>query len=382
MGKILLCLAFLFCIQKVNSQTFLSENFETISADNWQLQNLSSGGTPANAAWTIRQSPYLYGGATFSSNDASKFIMSNSDAQGLGGTTHAILRSPAFSTLGSATVFLNYFHHFTYAEDTDSAIVEVSINNTTWTKVAGYHFPGSDEGIPNSFNFRSLNISAYVANQPTVYVRFRHKALYAFYWAIDNITVTSNGSALPVKFSEFSGISKSGQNHLQWKTSTEINNSGFELERSLDGIKFAGLKFVHSKSPDGNSNSELRYEYTDANPVGGKQYYRLKQIDQDGNFTYSNIVVLKSKGRNYFSSSIFPNPVISQVNLVLHSAMQERSRLQVFDIAGRMVVDKTVQLEQGKNTIQFPAGQLKSGTYFTRFLFSDGSSVEQKFIKQ
>jgi hypothetical protein len=381
MSKILLSLACFLIINISHAQLF-SETFESPLVG-WTFQNLSVGGTPAEAAWTIRTSPYNYQGDIFSSNDNSKFIMSNSDAQGPTSTlTHAIMQSPSFSTLGASTVSLNFYHHFSFLDVTDSAVIEVSINGTTWTEVANYNESlAASEGTPVNFQFRTINISAVAANQATVYLRFRHKAVWAFYWLMDNITVTNFGS-LPVKLIDFAGQSMNNRNLLSWKTAMEVDNLGFAIERSFDGIKYEQMGFVNSKSADGNSNSQLNYQFTDLNPVGKTQYYRLKQIDQNGDFSYSNIVVLKTPGRTFLSGGIFPNPVISDVNIKVQSAVIERPKLEVFDIGGRLVASKLVQLEQGSNKISLPVQHLKAGTYFIRMVSSGGNILNDKFVKQ
>ena len=380
MSKILLFIACFFILSSARSQAF-SENFENPLVG-WTFTNLSIGGLPAEADWTIRTSPYNYGGDLFISNDNSKFIMSNSDAQGPSTITHAIMQTPSFSTIGLNNISLNFYHHFSFNDFTDSAVIEVSTNGTTWTEVANYNESlAASEGSINNFQQRSININAVAQNQATVYIRFRHKAVYAFYWMMDNITVTGSAT-LPVKLFDFTGQSINNRNVLSWKTAMEINNKGFAIERSLDGNKFDVIGFVNSKSSDGNSNSELRYQFTDANPVGKTQYYRLKQIDHNEDYSYSDIVVLKQAGRYVYSDGVYPNPVASEVNLKVHASSPARSNMEVFDMSGRLVASKFIQLETGANKVQLPVNHLKSGTYFLRFNFIDGSVLSDKFIKQ
>lgn len=176
----------------------LSSNFNS-TPTGWTTLNQSSGGTPANAAWTLRPDGYTYnfgifggGNVTFHSNDNSQFYLSNSRAQGFGGTTNTILRSPAINTVGYTTLQLDFWH--CYNDNTsDNAYVEVSTNGTTWASPTPPY--NSDRGSPNSFQHETINLSLYT-NNTTLYIRFRYSATYDYYWAIDNVTV-SGTSPIP-----------------------------------------------------------------------------------------------------------------------------------------------------------------------------------------
>ncbi|MEJ7678927.1 MAG: hypothetical protein WKG06_13945 [Segetibacter sp.] len=79
---------------------------------------------------------------------------------------------------------------------------------------------------------------------------------------------------------------------LHWATVTEQNNTGFEVQRSSDAIDFSNIGFIETKSMNGNSNVKLDYNFIDMDHYAISNYYRLKQIDKDGKYTYSHIVVL------------------------------------------------------------------------------------------
>lgn len=173
----------------------LSQNFNSGIAP-WTTTNTSAGGTPANAAWTARANNYAFmaydGNVTFSSNDASQFVLSNSDAQG-GGTTTTTLVSPAFSTVGYTGASLSFHHYYRYNSGTDDrARVEVSTNGNTWTILETY---ASIQGAPAGFIPATVNLSGYL-NQASVQVRFRYNASWDYFWAIDNVAITGT-SATP-----------------------------------------------------------------------------------------------------------------------------------------------------------------------------------------
>ncbi|WP_162846443.1 T9SS sorting signal type C domain-containing protein [Flavobacterium dankookense] len=172
------------------STTLINENFNGTPAG-WITTNNSVGGTPANAAWTLRGNNYANVRETFSSNDASQFYLSDSDAQGSATNTATILRSPSFSTVGLDSATLTFFHYYREYDATDFGYVEVSTDATNWTTLNTYN---SLQGARNGFIQATVSLDSYL-NQATVYVRFRYVAVWSWYWAIDNVVVT--GTNIP-----------------------------------------------------------------------------------------------------------------------------------------------------------------------------------------
>lgn len=175
--------------------TILSQGFNSGIAP-WTTTNTSTGGTPANAAWTARPNNYLFnaydGDVTFSSNDASQFVLSNSDAQGSGGTTATTLVSPAFSTVGYTSATLTYYHYYRYNSGTDDrARVEVSTDGSNWTTLQTH---SSVQGAPTGFVQATVSLNGYL-NQANLQVRFRYNASWDYFWAIDNVSITGTSTA-------------------------------------------------------------------------------------------------------------------------------------------------------------------------------------------
>uniref|UniRef100_UPI004049AD66 GEVED domain-containing protein n=1 Tax=Flavobacterium sp. TaxID=239 RepID=UPI004049AD66 len=162
--------------------SILTEDFNG-AATGWTTINNSTGGTPANAAWMF----YL-SGTSFYSNDNTDFVMTDSDAQGAG-TTDTSLTSPVFSLEGLTTASLSFYHYFNYLDSNDSATVQISTNGLTWTNLEFYT---SDQGSATNFALKTISLDAYVGN-PSVQIRFQYNASWAWYWAIDNFSVTGSG---------------------------------------------------------------------------------------------------------------------------------------------------------------------------------------------
>jgi hypothetical protein len=175
----------LFSQTTAYSSVLLRERFNG-TINNWVRGNTSTGGTVANAAWTLRPNNYNYNTNNYRSNDNTQFYMSNSEAQA-GTTTLTTLRSPVMNTVGYTNLSLDFFHYFN-AASLDTAQVQVSLNNTTWTTVATYL---NDVGGRTSFANQVINLNAYIG-QPIFYVRFRYSATNDNYWAIDNVSLTGN----------------------------------------------------------------------------------------------------------------------------------------------------------------------------------------------
>lgn len=142
---------------------------------------------------------------------------------------------------------------------------------------------------------------------------------------------------------------------LTWSTATETNNSGFEIQRSKDGINWEKTGW---QAGQGNITTPHTYMYIDENPLSGVSYYRFKQVDFDGNFTYSNIASLEYT-RPY--ANIYPNPVKDKLYINTHEPIDD---LLIFDTTGRQIntrlADNTIDVSlfpKGLYTIKIIIGQ-------------------------
>lgn len=115
-----------------------------------------------------------------------------------------------------------------------------------------------------------------------------------------------NANILPVTWVNFTAENINNEVSLEWKTASELNNLGYEIQHSIDGKTWENISFVNSKNSSGNSNIPLNYQFTHTQPSLGNNYYRLKQIDFDGKFEYSKIVAANISSTE--AISIYPNP--------------------------------------------------------------------------
>ena len=204
-----------------------------------------------------------------------------------------------------------------------------------------------------------------------------------WYVTIDDLAVVPAG-AFPVTFAQFKGERQGTNNLLSWTTSTELNNNGFEVQRSVDGINFTPLAFVASKAANGTSNGNLNYSLIDRKPFNSTSYYRLKQVDKDGKSALSSIVSIKGTRINKLElTSVYPNPAVDKLNILLSSPKAEKVTLIVSDVAGKAIMQQLSSVVNGDNNIQLNVGMLAKGTYTIKAICADGcETVINKFIKQ
>ncbi len=182
------------------------------------------------------------------------------------------------------------------------------------------------------------------------------------------------GGVLPVELTSFTAAATDGKVMLDWKTTTEVNNYGFEVQRSVNN-NWVKIGFVLGH---GNSNSPKNYSFTD-NPTGGKKFkYRLKQIDPNGKFEYSSVVnVSIDVPANFAVAQNYPNPFNPTTVINYQLPISGYVTLKVFDMLGREVATLVNEKKvAGNYSVTFNGNALSSGVYF--YQLRSGSFVETK----
>ena len=182
-------------------------------------------------------------------------------------------------------------------------------------------------------------------------------------------------SPLNIELDFFSAIVMSKDVQLNWSTSAEKNNSGFDIERSSIENQWIKVGFV---SGHGTISELLNYSFTDKNLTTGKYKFRLKQIDFNGNFEYFNLAEEVSIGipDKFELSQNYPNPFNPVTNLEYGIAKLGFVSLKIYDVLGRELVTLVNEIkEPGYNKIKFDAGNLSSGVYFYRLVVSTPNPI-------
>ncbi len=179
-------------------------------------------------------------------------------------------------------------------------------------------------------------------------------------------------AVLPVELSYFNATKSKTTVQLNWATVTELNNEGFEVERSNDNRTWESLDFIEGQ---GTSYEIQNYEFVDKNPASGKNYYRLKQVDYDGRFVYSSILM---EEMSIGSLEIYPNPVNGHtVNLQFPSSNYEDAELEIYDNLGRKVIQSV--LVYGESQINI--SDLLPGFYIVSVKVG-GQIFQERLIKK
>lgn len=180
-------------------------------------------------------------------------------------------------------------------------------------------------------------------------------------------------TTLPLDLLSFSarpdGLGKSV--NLNWKTTNEVNTQDFVIERRTDDTEFAAVGTVLSKNVAGTHN----YSFSDQKPIAGNSYYRLKQRDKDGKFTYSEIANVKIEG---ISLSLHPNPVLNEL-VVNHEYAKKPSVLKVLSLNGASLIKTNTSV--GTTSTAINVASLASGSYLL-VQETNGKPQSQKFIKK
>lgn len=195
-----------------------------------------------------------------------------------------------------------------------------------------------------------------------------------------------SGSHLPISLISFTGKLNDKDVDLNWKTATEINNDYFTLERSTDCKTFDIVSKINGA---GNSNMVLKYDYTDANVAeitkATKLYYRLKQTDFDGKYTYSGIIAInltEESSSPFELLSANPNPFQDNLYISVSSIAEGNALLKLYDMNGKMVKEQTSEIMEGINTITLSNNaDLKKGTYLINVEMNNQKSKVIKVVK-
>ncbi|MFM9948121.1 MAG: choice-of-anchor D domain-containing protein [Saprospiraceae bacterium] len=185
-------------------------------------------------------------------------------------------------------------------------------------------------------------------------------------------------AALPIELINFEVAATDKNTSLTWATATELNNDFFQIERSPDGRTFEAIGEVDGA---GTSSETLQYAYTDEKPLSGWNYYRLKQVDFDGQFAYSPVraVLMGKATANLDQLRLFPNPAENEIFIQSPANIQPGDLLEIFDQFGRLVLQREAveALDTPLDLFTLPAG-----LYVARLQTGDGFATGTFLVKR
>jgi hypothetical protein len=254
----------------------------------------------------------------------------------------------------------------------DEAHVEVSNDGgSTWTGV--WDQVGTD--VRNTHE--TVNISSMAANQSNVKVRLRSvQPGWDWWWAVDNFHVFGS-YIIPVELTSFSAALIDNKVILNWETATETNNMGFEIERKSGPAEFTKIGFVEGHS---TTTEKQNYQFIDQmNDLKANSLtYRLKQIDYDGSYEYSQEVFVDNPTPMEFAlRQNYPNPYNPVTTITYSLPIKAKVELIIYNALGESIKQLVnEEKEAGKYSVKFDATNLPSGIYF--YKLQAGSFVETK----
>ncbi len=203
--------------------------------------------------------------------------------------------------------------------------------------------------------------------------------------SFSDFAVASDSSVnpLPVELASFNAVVSGRNAVLKWSTSSELNNSGFDVERSLSGT--ASWQKIGFVSGNGTTSQPHSYEYSDINIASGTYSYRLKQIDFNGNFTYYDLAGEVTIGlpEEFSLGQNYPNPFNPETRINFDLPDEGFVSLKVFDMSGKEIATLVNEVRNaGYHTVSFNASGVSSGIYFYKLTTGNGkfSAVRKMMV--
>jgi hypothetical protein len=183
------------------------------------------------------------------------------------------------------------------------------------------------------------------------------------------------GQTLPISLISFTFEKAENAIVFNWQTASETNNDYFTLERSLDAVHFQTIGIVRGA---GNSNIIKDYQFIDNGiEINQIYYYRLKQTDYDGKFSYSRVIIVNP---NVSETQLLKN-YIANGNLIIdiQSAYDQNMQIDLFDISGKLIQSNRISAQKGRNNYRIQLQSISKGIYLMR-VYSDSDMMLRKLF--
>jgi len=225
---------------------------------------------------------------------------------------------------------------------------------------------GAAYGLASTMSLPSLSVGVYSSSTSGAITNFSP-------WII------SSTSTLPITLNYFTGTKISNDKHLlDWKATCSGASASFDIERSADGRNFNSLNsvtgdFIRCQQP---------FDFTDVSPLSGKNFYRIKMIDENGKITYSHVILLLNSKVGFEIVNLQPNPVIASATLNISLAQKQTLKLFITDAKGSRIFQKDIIGQSGVHQEQINTSTFASGVYTVVLISEMGEQKTIRFIKQ
>jgi hypothetical protein len=333
----------------------------------------------AAGIWNITTTKYVSAPSSFTDSPGGNYVNN---------VTSSLRYNNQVALTNALGAVLEFDTQWAIETDWDYGQIQLSTNNgTTWISLTGqFTNPGTGSFQPtgeplydatqSTWVHESIDISAYADQQVSIRFYFRTDgSMQQDGWYVDNVKVSVYNGVIPVELVSFSSSVINNTVGLNWITATELNNSGFEIQKSLDNSNWNKVGFV---TGHGTSSEVHSYSFVDANPVTGISYYRLKQIDFDGTSEYSNIVeVVYGAVAEFALEQNYPNPFNPTTKINYSIKEKGNVELKIFDLLGSEIASLVNEEKTpGNYEVFFNASNLSSGVYL--YTIKAGSFVQTR----
>lgn len=369
--------------------TLLQESFETDGEGSRYTSNTFNDATFSDVWERTNSNPHPYHGTTITAGtrDGSFYWAGEDIESELGTGNYGVVTLGAVNISGytdlsvSVALGISRFGQDRW-ESNDYIIVESNIDNAGWNIIGlfggnnltlggalredtdlsiGTFGPFGTE-VTGTFSDFSFTIAG---TGSSLQVRVRVKCNGTEEPGFDNIRIVGT-ETLPVELLDFSGEMVGTTLQLNWQTASELNNEGFEIERSPNGESWETIGFV---AGTGTSSESTEYSFLDSSPIAGESYYRLRQIDFDGNYSYSKRILVEPSPDQ--TLSFYPNPV----RHTLHLSGIEATQISILDLTGKLL------FQVPGTQAEIDLSHLPNGLYFLRWQ-GNNRTWTKKIIKE
>ncbi|MEY4594240.1 MAG: hypothetical protein RIQ47_650 [Bacteroidota bacterium] len=370
------------------------------------LTQIACGSVAANSAATITG---LTTGAWYKVMISPSSTNTTANATNICITAPVGYAAPGNTCAAAVSLTTNVTYTYTNAGSTaDASICSGSVENNTWYSwCAPANWPAGQQAYISVFNQicntnQGLQLSVFntrgscptAATDPTVICQNPGTLTQYYYqWtAVANTCylITLDGFAgtacqyrltvgsivvLPIELAKFDARNEGSKVKLEWATATEVNNDFFTIERSKDGKLFEPLQLVDGA---GNSSMTINYSVYDEKPLSGISYYRIKQTDFDGAFSYSEMIAVR-RNSNGTGLALYPNPANQEVQIAFDAQRGEQRSLRLVNALGQVVLSHEISGEEVAH--QFNLENLPDGVY-SLFVETAEGTVAERLVKQ
>ncbi|MBX9449320.1 MAG: T9SS type A sorting domain-containing protein [Taibaiella sp.] len=229
------------------------------------------------------------------------------------------------------------------------------------------------DGVFDTLKAVSLIPDAYGIEDGVSYVEFHNVDSFSSFVYLSS--TFNEGTVLDVSWLYFTAQARNKEALLTWGTASETANNGFEIERSSDGRSWNSIGFVATLAENGNSNAPLNYVFTDLTPLNGDNFYRLKQVDIDGRYEYSEVRMVRFGQQGHLT--IVPNPTSGMVTI--SGFAKGNNQIVLVNALGQMLLHTTLK-DQAEYRLDL--SRFTAGVYYISVRNEDGTVSHHKVVKQ